>query len=311
MLEIIVIILSSTVIATVISSIINIVNTKKANKLEYISSERKQWREELRKIAEEINTSDLEELSLSITKLKVRINAYGITGTMNISKDNYIWYLLDMYDKQQISDENINEYKNLLIKCISMLLKRDWEKYKYEVNGFQDVFIEGFMFILIMLSYIYSIRAFFYDYIHAVMGICFTTIFFFVLYTLRCRLKRFSDDNMSKLEEITRLVFEKKRDKNKPKTLRREIAPVHVKDYISILLCLIIPTIVLYLLNSGDNFTFITQCVRNYIIVIFNFMIWKYIWSERINDAEAIDICYIEAVGKISEETYKLENIKF
>ena len=70
------VILASTVMATVVSGVFAYFRNKKENNLQYITTERKQWREEIRKIAEEFytkpgemgNKNDFEQMCDELTK---------------------------------------------------------------------------------------------------------------------------------------------------------------------------------------------------------------------------------------------------
>ena len=72
-------ILSSTVLATIISSIVTYLNYNKELRLKRIPDERTKWRENIRNIANNINESNnKKEIVLSeLTKLKLLINPNG------------------------------------------------------------------------------------------------------------------------------------------------------------------------------------------------------------------------------------------
>lgn len=61
----------------IISVIISYLIFQKGNQLKYITEERKEWRDKLRKIAGKLYGADTEKTMKLITELKVRINTYG------------------------------------------------------------------------------------------------------------------------------------------------------------------------------------------------------------------------------------------
>ena len=70
-------ILSSAVISAVISGCVAVLNFKRQNNLQYITGERKVWREEIRTIAQELNGASYKETLDALVRLKMRINAFG------------------------------------------------------------------------------------------------------------------------------------------------------------------------------------------------------------------------------------------
>lgn len=127
-------ILGSIVISGIITTVFTFINTRHSSKLSYITNERKQWREEIRKLAEEIYGSTQFTIGKITTKLKVRINAYGLINDIDYEKDSHIWKIIDSIEHAK-SNEEFNKYRTILIKLLSLLLKDDWEKAKYEVKG--------------------------------------------------------------------------------------------------------------------------------------------------------------------------------
>lgn len=138
--ELIAIVLSSTVLTTIITAVLNLITNKRKESIENITKERKEWRDQLRSIATEIQECEnLYDLSVPISKLKVRINAYGIINN-SILKDSHLWdkmYDLEQtYNKTQINEtKQLKYFKNYFINQISCLLKFDWERSKTEITG--------------------------------------------------------------------------------------------------------------------------------------------------------------------------------
>lgn len=165
-MEIILNLLSTVITSSVIVGIIEFIRWKKDVNITNITNERKIWREEIRKIAEQIsqihNTS---LLSVPISALKIRINTRGIkqmsidTSEINdtfkkeeyFCHDTYIWKLINDYEQGKVTNENILCYKNTLINCISILLKYDWDKSKNEIRVSASEILNKTMYIILTL----------------------------------------------------------------------------------------------------------------------------------------------------------------
>lgn len=127
-------ILASSLVATVVTVIFQYLANKKSDNLKYITNERIQWRQELRSIAEEIQTANKQNIEKVLVKLKVRINAYGISVPDDYERDGHLWLIMRIMEKEE-NVERFEMHKELLINFISLLLKQDWEKSKEEVKG--------------------------------------------------------------------------------------------------------------------------------------------------------------------------------
>lgn len=144
-------------IGSCIAALFTYLNSRRESKLKYITEERQKWREEIREIAENIEMNTI-NIKRELTKLKVRINAYGLS---NKNDDAHIFNIIkeiEKYDKER-NDEKILEKKEILIEYLSFLLKHDWERVKDEVNkdkfdlGSVVLFIIGLLLSLIMLAH--------------------------------------------------------------------------------------------------------------------------------------------------------------
>ena len=138
------IILTSGIITTIISCIM----FSEKKQLKYITKERKEWRDTLRRLAEELKTANLKETKKILTKLKVRINTYGYdccSSEKNVFEDAHIWELIS--DIEKLSSENkakdnnivLKKYQEKMVDYISLLLKDDWERSKTETKISQGV----------------------------------------------------------------------------------------------------------------------------------------------------------------------------
>lgn len=152
--EVITAILTSSIIASLISAVVAYFQFKKNNQLIYITGERQKWREDIRTIAERIEESKtLEDIEKTLVDLKVRINAYG-KNSDDIMQDSHIWEIINKLETESDDYENT---KKLLILYLSNLLKVDWEKSKEEVrgNGYQIAIYIAVVCAGISFSYSY------------------------------------------------------------------------------------------------------------------------------------------------------------
>lgn len=151
------IILSSTVITAIITTILTFITNRRKDTVENIIKERKVWRDELRTISSQISKSrNLKELKIAISKLKVRVNPYGLAVKL-IFYDSNIWELINNLEKNnQISKKDLENYKVLFINQISCLLKYDWERSKNEIKG--NIQAKLVIISLIVSFLLYSFR---------------------------------------------------------------------------------------------------------------------------------------------------------
>jgi|GEM_PF-1099942 len=101
-------ILASTVVAAIVSGIFALYQNYRNNKMQKIIDERKAWRDDVRKIAEKIVSSDDETIIVEIAKLKVKLNAYGNTDKYN-----------DAYSRK-ISNQNLAKVNK---SCICRIIQ--------------------------------------------------------------------------------------------------------------------------------------------------------------------------------------------
>lgn len=126
------IILELSAIVSFIGIIVSYFTFRKSSKLNYITQERKEWRESLRTIVEELERCPYDKRKQVLTKLKTRINTYGFCGE-NEKEDSHIWKRISIIEKCEQND--YEKCREKLILFLSLLLKDDWEKAKKEVNG--------------------------------------------------------------------------------------------------------------------------------------------------------------------------------
>lgn len=155
------VVLEASAVATVIGAGISYLTFRNSSKLTYITQERKEWRAEIRKIAEKLEECPYENRKQVLVKLKTRINAYGKfenrpNNEGNPLKDAHIWDCIQMIET--CPKEKYDELRELLIELLSLLLKDDWERAKQEVTGEPARVIAWFLFILAVVFFMKNIN---------------------------------------------------------------------------------------------------------------------------------------------------------
>ena len=153
------IVLTSTVVAAIITTLANIYSSKRTGNLKYITEERQKWRKEIRKIAENIADSPRDKIKKYLTKLKVRINANGIINRESYMEDGHIWELIEKLENSNLTVSEYEKQKDNLVNTISLLLKFDWERQKREVAGsyIKRMHRMVYVWVLLITVYIYGI----------------------------------------------------------------------------------------------------------------------------------------------------------
>lgn len=135
--------LSSSVLATIITSIFNIFVNGKKLETNHITNERKTWRDQIRNLSQKINhAEDLNELKKILAELKLSINAYGLLKRNQYLSDGHLWQLITEIEQlNTINNQALSIYQKFLTELLSVLLKYDWERSKLEIKG--NSFIYG------------------------------------------------------------------------------------------------------------------------------------------------------------------------
>lgn len=150
-MDTITLIFTSTVVSAIVTALFGFFSSKRQNTLKYITEEREKWRDEMRIIAEDVEQSKVDNINVKLTKIKVRINAYGSMMETDYQRDGHIWKLIRELEKGTESKEVFEKKKRVLIDYISLLLKADWERSKVEVRG---AFQKAVKCVLALLSVI-------------------------------------------------------------------------------------------------------------------------------------------------------------
>ena len=168
------------------------IKTNKESKLSRITDERTKWRDEIRNIAKKLsatnqlteNASDSnkekESLQEILTQLKTRLNSYG-KGKNDYLKDSHIWNSISTIEASENNDGNIEYEKNKLIDYLSLLLKHDWERSKFESSVNVLVIIGYSIYIISNALFAYFAYKDFADttlYLLLIMILMFASLFF-------------------------------------------------------------------------------------------------------------------------------------
>ena len=146
-------ILTSGVIATVITGIVAIINNNKQAKMAYITGERAKWRKKMKKISSQVySATEKEKLCEVLAELKLQINGYRQdvwfqtvkeiknksekknvkAKSVHLVEDGKIWEAIAKIESTD-DQEQIKKEKTFLLAYIGCLLKYDWERSKNEV----------------------------------------------------------------------------------------------------------------------------------------------------------------------------------
>lgn len=152
--------LEGTLILGILTTIIGILKDKTDRKLQYITSERGKWRNEIREISQKLQNAEECEINKILCELKVKINTYGIANEDNIFQDAHIWKIIRTLENPQGSnvtekENEIKKAKRTLIKYLSCLLKNDWERSKGEVVGNHTILLDAVVNIFFFVGVIF------------------------------------------------------------------------------------------------------------------------------------------------------------
>lgn len=147
--------LGSAGIAAMFSGLISYLIFKKQGNLQYITAERKEWREKIRNIANELDGASYLQTLHIMTDLKLRINSFGNGNiSSDYDKDAHIWEVINELENEKPSKKVLRIRQEQIIQYLTLLLKADWERSKKEVKGDINYIICGasYMFTIIYFA---------------------------------------------------------------------------------------------------------------------------------------------------------------
>lgn len=285
-IEILLTMLSSTVVATVISTLFGILQARKHSSLQYITAERQKWREEIREIASEIGIADVKKIGIILNRLKVRINAYGLYDEGGISNDRYVWMAIECVETSKYLNVKFEESKKYLITALSLMLKHDWEVSKKEIRSSIYDWIEKIALILYLFFLGFGIISEGKD--NYLLIVCLALFNWYLLYNLYKPYNVYYNNYIYNLEhKINSDLVAQMKDKNS-------------------IVCagLIFTAIILYCWDKKMNITIdavnktVIGIIQNLIIFIVPYMVWFDLWLTKTKVSIQKESCYIASVNK-------------
>ena len=203
--EVLGIILSSTLLATIITSFISFIRDHKKDYIDNVIRERKEWRDYIREFAERVKESNhINDVSALLQLLKVRINPYGMVSN-NILYDPYLWSLINSIDVDNDDGEYLNEIKSKTLSLLSCLLKYDWERSKAEIKGDSQ---RNLLFFSLSLSFLlFSFKHFLIFSGDINIFYNFSVIFFFSSFINISVLEQAGLGNISRNRNVTLIII--------------------------------------------------------------------------------------------------------
>lgn len=151
--------LITTIITGIFSVVVLIFQTNRKGKLRYITGERSEWRDQLRRICYELKQIEHQKkeeqkdrLDEVLVDLKTRLNAYGKDRKTDYLWDGHIWNVIRSIE--EASEVNVKEVDRL-IDYISLLLKYDWERAKQEARINSKILLSSIVFVISNLLFVY------------------------------------------------------------------------------------------------------------------------------------------------------------
>lgn len=149
----------SIIIPFIVTMGINWLNNMQSGSFQYITGERKEWREKIRVIIEKIDQCEYggvgeKEIYQYLTQLEVNINPMGKHNPYNYEQDGHIWESIKKLREGE-DEEEFNKQKRLLISYLSLLLKENWERSKSEIRGIDKSKIVHGMAVIFLSGYVY------------------------------------------------------------------------------------------------------------------------------------------------------------
>lgn len=158
MMKMIITLIGSSVFGAIISYLFTWFTNKKNNSLSYITDERRKWREKIREIVNGIEKSEFQgvgnkNVNQYLIQLQVSINPYGRKSKIDYARDGHIWDIIDKIRNSKTEIE-FEKRKNILIQYLSLMLKRDWERSKTEIQGYSKILV--YIAVILFNSLLYG-----------------------------------------------------------------------------------------------------------------------------------------------------------
>lgn len=158
-------ILGSSAFGVLVTLVFNWMQNRRTALLNYITDERKKWREKIRTISAQIERCEFQgkddlRIEQYLVQLQMNINPYGSVYEGNncyyYKNDAYIWNVINGI-KNAPNSQLFDKNKELLLRYISFMLKMDWEQSKKEMKIF------SVMKIFFILTAVFCAAIFLYE----------------------------------------------------------------------------------------------------------------------------------------------------
>lgn len=155
--------------SVVIVALIEYVSKNKSNSLQYVTSARSDWRNDMKQTACRLYQADREQVGEVFAELKVNLNGYGFFPSLSqypddkqldFFKDEHIWKQIAYIEEKMYGwqDETFTMEKNKVNEYITSLLKFDWERTKQEVKTKSTFLLFVVLYLGVHLPVLYQFQ---------------------------------------------------------------------------------------------------------------------------------------------------------
>lgn len=155
--------------SAVLVALIEFTSKNKSNNLQYVTSARSDWRNDMKQTACRLFQADREHVGEVFAELKVNLNGYGFFPSLkqypddkqlDFFKDEHIWKQIAYIEEKMYSwqDESFAREKNKVNEYITSLLKFDWERTKQEVKTKSTFLLFVVLYLGVHLPVLYQFQ---------------------------------------------------------------------------------------------------------------------------------------------------------
>ncbi|MGL4866569.1 MAG: hypothetical protein ACRC3I_04300 [Cetobacterium sp.] len=180
--------------SAVLAGLIVYFQTNRDNKLKYITEERKNWRERIKKLISELisllknydsDKNDKKEIDRILVELRLNLNPL----------DREDIKIIQTLDEIEISLEKLDNKKlNILVEQVQFLLKFEWEKAKNEAKN-KNLVLEIGISIIILLN-VYLIK------FEKIDSICIFTLFSLIIILILLCIRYYDREKRNSVDDL-------------------------------------------------------------------------------------------------------------
>lgn len=180
--------------SAVLAGLIVYFQTNRDNKLKYITEERKNWRERIKKLISELisllknydsDKNDKKEIDRILVELRLNLNPL----------DREDIKIIQTLDEIEISLEKLDNKKlNILVEQVQFLLKFEWEKAKNEAKN-KNLALEIGIGIIILLN-VYLIKS------EKIDSICVFTLFSLIIILILLCIRYYDREKRNSVDDL-------------------------------------------------------------------------------------------------------------